>query len=68
MYLDICKYQRNNKEYICVLLGEGLPGKRQSQKKTIANLSDAESGKVYSKQFGFRFQMQMNLHTYTERF
>jgi len=91
MCLDICKYQRNKKEYKRVLLREGYRENGKVKKRTIANLSgcsdaqisavkfafdnvdainnnlisdlsDAESGKVYSKQFGFRFQMQVKLH------
>ena len=53
MYLDICKYQRNNKEYKRVLLREGYRENGKVKKRTIANLSGCSDAQINAVKFAF---------------
>ena len=53
MYLDICKYQRNNKEYKRVLLREGYRENGKVKKRTIANLSGCSDEQINAVKFAF---------------
>lgn len=53
MYIDRCKYQRNNKKYKRVLLREGYRENGKVKKRTIANLSGCTDAQIIAIEFAF---------------